>query len=113
MPPPEAVMVSVAVVAVAELAADSFSVLLPLPGAAIPVGENETLTPLGRPLIARLTAEEKPFFALVVMVIDELLLAVKVTPEELAVRVKLRAGTMTESEGVRVNPAPAPVRVMV
>jgi hypothetical protein len=69
IPPPEAVTVRVkAPVAVVD-PADSVKVRLPLPGAAMVEEEKPAVTPLGTPLIDRVTAELNPVPAVVVTVI--------------------------------------------
>ena len=68
-PPPVAVTVTVAVPAVAVLPAENVSVELPLPGAAIEVGLKLAVTPEGKPEADSETAELKPPFTVVEMVL--------------------------------------------
>jgi len=68
-PPQVAVIVTVAAPVAAVLLAESVSVELPLPGAAIEVGLKLAVTPAGNPEAESETAALKPPLTLVVMVL--------------------------------------------
>ena len=61
IPPPEAVTVRIALVAVVPVAADNFRVLLPVPGAAMSVGVKLAVIPFGTPLTDSAMADLNPF----------------------------------------------------
>src|SRR5437660_12282765 len=67
-PPPVAVTVTLVVPVVAVLPAESVSIELPLPGAAIEAALKLAVTPVGKPDTDNETAELKPPVTLVVMV---------------------------------------------
>ena len=110
-PPPVAVTVSEAVPTVAVEVADNFKVLLPEPGEAMLAGEKVAVTPFGRPLMDKATADWKPFCAAVVKVtgMEPPVVTKRFVPP--GGSVKVGAGTVSASEAVRVNPAPVPVSV--
>ena len=100
--------------AVVPKAAARVNVLLPLPGAAMLVGERPAVTPLGSPLTDNATADLNPLNAAVVSVMGAVPPVEAVTVEALGASVKLGAPvTISASGAVRVSPPPVPVTVMV
>ena len=111
-PPPVAVTVSEAVPTVAVEVADNFKVLLPEPGEAMLAGAKVAVTPFGRPLTEKATAEWKPFCAVVERVMDAALPAVTLALVALGDRVKVGGG-LTVRLIVWVFVTPPPVAVTV
>jgi hypothetical protein len=107
MPPPVAVTVKLKVPAAAEDAADSVKVLLPLPGDAMLAGAKLDVTPAGRPLMDRATAELKLLTGAVVKVMDVVAPAVTLALFALGVRVKLEDAEIVRLK-VTVLVAPPP-----
>jgi hypothetical protein len=113
-PPPVAVMVTMALPAVTALAAPvKVSVLLPLPGDAMLVGENTAVTPFGNPLIVSATAALKPLCPAVVKVRVAGVPAVSVLAVALGVSVKVGVVTVSATVAVCATPPLVPVIVMV
>lgn len=111
IPPPLAVMVTLAVPAAAVLLAVKVTVELPLPGAAMEAGLNDAVTPEGRPEIVSDTAELNP----PPMVVVTVLLAVPpwLTLTAVGEAVSVKAGAtacQTSVIGVALAAAPAWVR---
>ena len=86
----------------------SVSLLVPLPGAAMLVGENVAVMPFGNPLMENAIAELNPFTALVVKVTNGWPLDVR---PALAVNVKLGLDTCKLIVSVFVIPPPIAVTV--
>jgi len=92
------------------------AVEVPEPGAAIDVGLNPTVTPVGWPLALSAIAELKPPETAVVTVEVPLLPAATETEVGEAARVKAGTGaevTVSETVAVCVIPPPVPVTVML
>jgi len=114
IPPPEAVTVRVKEPAAVPEVAASVSVLLPLPGAAIPVGAKVAVTPLGSPLTDSATADWNPLSAAVDSLIAVAAPATNVAFVALGVSVKLRGITTASVKGcVFVTPPPEAVTIRV
>jgi hypothetical protein len=113
LPPPVPVTVKVETPAAVPEAADSFKVLLPLPGAAMLEGAKLAVTPCGSPLTDNATAELNPFSTAVVKAIGIELPGATLALVALGVSVKLGVTTVTGNVRVRVSPPPVPVNVNV
>jgi len=89
----------------------SVSVLEPLPGAAMLVGEKPAVTPFGRPLTDSATAESNPLTAAEVIVILADVPTATVALDALGVSVKPGVTTVKLRGAVWVTPPPVPVTV--
>jgi hypothetical protein len=103
------VTVTVAVPAVAELAATSVRVL----AAAVLAGLNDAVTPLGRPDAARLTLPLKPFCGPTVRVLTPLFPCATLRPLGDAVRLKFGAAIVRPIVAVLLRVPEVPVTVTV
>lgn len=97
---------------VAPVVSVSVSVLLPLPGAAMLVGENAAVTLFGRPVTDSATAELNPLLVAVVSVILAGLPTTTLALVGLGVSVKLLGATIVRLSG-EVLVTPPPVAVIV
>lgn len=94
---PVMVTVAVPVVAVDEAVSVSVEVALPFAGGVTGFGENDAVTPLGKPEALSVVAELKPFRLVTVMVL---------VPFEPCVMVSALGEAPTEKSGVPVVPHP-------
>src|SRR6266568_407030 len=95
------------------VAAESVSVLLPLPGDARLEGANFAVIPLGRPLTESAIADWNPFSVTeAIMIVLELPAAI-VAFVALDVNVKAGLTTVTAISALRVSPPPVPLIVTV
>lgn len=78
-------IVRVLVIAVAEVLAVRVSVLVPV----VDVGENEAVTPLGNPAIARFTLPVKPYSGITVIVALTVCPGLRVKPFDEGARTKV------------------------
>lgn len=116
IPPPVPVMVMVDVPAAAVEATVRVSVDVPEPGAAMDVGLNAAVTPVGMPDADNAIAELNPPETKVVMVDLPVLPCATETDVGEAASVKAGTGaevTVSEMVAVCVIPPPAPLTVMV
>lgn len=111
-PPPEAVMVRADVPGAFVELAVSVSLLLPLPGEAMLVGEKPAVTPAGSPLIDNATAELNPFTRAVVRVIGTEAPGATLALVALGARVKLEGATMVRPN-VTILSVPPPTAASV
>jgi len=94
-------------------AADSFKVLVPLPGDAMLAGVKAAVTPFGSPVSDRAMADLNPFTGAVVSVIVFEPPAVTLTLVALGVSVKLGVKTVRVIVWVLITPPPVAVAVRV
>ena len=94
---------------VAPVASVRVNVLLPLPGAAMLVGEKPAVTLFGRPLTDSVTAELNPLMVAVVSVILAGALTATLALVALDVSVKLGTTTVRLRGAVFVTPPPVAV----
>ena len=113
MPPPVAFTTRLAVPLGTFEAALSVSVLVPLPGDAMLVGEKLALTPEGNPIAESVIADLKPLAGVVVIVSVVDPPAAKDAVATLLASEKLGAATVIANEAVRVRPPPVAVSVIV
>jgi len=112
IPPPVAVTVTVELQIVAELDADNFNVLLPLPGAAIVAGLKLAVTPDGSPMIDNPIEALNPAPGVAVRVTWVVPPRDRLALERLLDSVKVGAGTSPRLIG-RVLVTPPPFAVIV
>jgi hypothetical protein len=113
MPPPDALIVTVAGPRNAVLEAENVRVLDPAPGAAMLVGAKIAVTPEGSPLNAKVTAELNPPDVATVRPTGAVPVRPTLMVEVDAVRVKLGVGAVTVSATVAVLVRPPPDAVIV